>query len=177
MHTLLKSNPKIRRDSAINGKWNQAQNMRWNWAICTELHFQFRSQNLDDVASDFFSWFLKFNYLWFMGIFSIFYSQFNQIFPSNLLFTKNPTSWNFWLQFQMGFVYICQEWLSKIGTAHMCSAAWISSYNCFLTIVYPHVKARFIIKYLPMCTSKHVIYENLYCTCCMLWYVLKNVFR
>ena len=127
MHTLLKSNPKIRRDSAINGKWNQAQNMRWNWAICTELHFQFRSQNLDDVASDFFSWFLKFNYLWFMGIFSIFYSQFNQIFPSNLLFTKNPTSWNFWLQFQMGFVYICQEWLSKIGTAHMCSAAWISS--------------------------------------------------
>jgi hypothetical protein len=44
-----------------------------------------------------------------------------EMFLENLSFTKVRIQLHkiCWPQLQMGFVYICQEWLSKIGTAHM----------------------------------------------------------
>ena len=141
----FKSNPKIRWDSAINGKYGSTKHETWIEQYLLNCIVQFRSQYLYDVASDFFLLFLKMNYLWFMRIFPIFHpirksqnlydvaSEFFydfwkwticdlwEYFQSAISTVCNPTSWNFWPQFQMGFVYICQEWLSKIGAAHMCS--------------------------------------------------------
>ena len=85
-------------------------NYLWFMRIFPIFHPIRKSQNLYDVASEFFYDFWKWTIcdLW-------------EYFQSAISTVCNPTSWNFWPQFQMGFVYICQEWLSKIGAAHMCS--------------------------------------------------------
>ena len=104
----FESNPKIRRDSAINGKYGSTKHETWIEQYLLNCIVQFRSQYLYDIASDFFFvisenelsviyenisnfssnteepkplwcriwiflWFLKMNYMWFMGIFPICY--------------------------------------------------------------------------------------------------------
>ena len=134
----FESNPKIRRDSAINGKYGSTKHETWIEQYLLNCIVQFRSQYLYDIASDFFFvisenelsviyenisnfssnteepkplwcriwiflWFLKMNYMWFMGIFPICYFyclltiQLHEIFDPNfkwVLFTfvKNDSA-------------------------------------------------------------------------------------
>ena len=89
----------------------------WKWIICDLWeYFQFFIQY--GRAKTFMMSHLNFFMISENELYVIYGNISNLLF---LLFANNPTSWNFWPQFQMGFVYICQEWLSKIGAAHMCS--------------------------------------------------------